>query len=258
MFATSSTTRGDAIPQESGISKQISREGNLTISDDMAKIVVERVVHEMANWSTQLMKMFYKEAHYLKEMGQNGEVVYIDLKQDQIDDGISVTVKSSSVDKAQRRNDALELAAAKSTDPLTLFEDMDVPNPKLKATRLIAWLTGEQDGYARYSELIGIDVTSPEDGGEGDVMADIKKIINGETVEPTKVDEKYLAALGQFIQGPEFQSIPPDAQQRIAEYIQSLKQQADSLQVPPQEQGTNSNPQDTLTPTPAPATMEAQ
>jgi hypothetical protein len=231
-FATNSTTRGEAVPQESGISKQISREGNLTIADDTSQLVVQRLVYEMANWATQMMKLFYKETHFIRSMGEDGEVIYLDLKQDEIDDGISVNVKANSVDKHQRRADALNLASAKAIDPLTLAEDLDLPDPKTRVTRLLAWLKGSIDGYASYAKLIGADTNMPET--EPDAKKDIESLTQGEAVQPQNIDENYLSEFLNFVQSPEFEALPEDAKERVQQYIQSLKQTAESLTSQPQ------------------------
>lgn len=173
-FSTQATTRGQTTTNESGISKQISREGDLATSDAVSRRIIERVMFELANWSTQMIKMFYDEAHYVREMGEDGEMTYVDMSQDQVDDGINVNVRSSTTDKQTRRAQALELAGMEGIDPLTLAQDLELPNPKERTARLIAFQNGPQDGYARYQAVIGIDANTP--GGQNEEVE--------ETLEP--------------------------------------------------------------------------
>jgi hypothetical protein len=146
---------------ESGVSKQISREGDLVMSDDIVNIAVERAIWEMAQWEVQLMKLFYDKEHYVRHMGPDGELVESMLSQDLIADGICVSIKANSTDKITRRNTAMALLPAKAIDPLSLFEDLDVPNPKERVKRLITFLRGEADGWSAYSEAIGLEGMAP-------------------------------------------------------------------------------------------------
>lgn len=157
-FATHSVTRGELTPQTSGISKQITREGDLMISDDLVETMIVRAISEMAGWALQMMKSQYHKPHILRLAGKDGEMTTLTLAQDDIDDGLSLKVKASTIDKVRRQGEALQLAASQNIDPLTLFEDMDVPNPKERAQRLIAFKNGQIDGYARYEQLIGTGV----------------------------------------------------------------------------------------------------
>jgi hypothetical protein len=170
-FATHGTTRGEQVAQESGISKQITREGDLTISDDISNIVVQRVVSEMAGWALQIKKMYYVvdptqpevQEWVTKIPGPDQEFKTITMNQDKIHDGISVYIKASNVDKQARVSQALELARIKSIDPYTLFEEMDVPNPKERTKRLMLFLGGggpNGDGFARYMQDLKIEPTA--------------------------------------------------------------------------------------------------
>ena len=225
-FATHATTRGETQPSESGISKQITREGDLMVSDDIVNIVVERVVYEMANWATQMMKVMYDKPHFVKNLGKNGEYLQIELTRDKIEDGIAVNVKASSVDKQQKRNDALVLAARRSIDPLTLIEDLDMPNPKERAKRLLLFLT--QD-YAGYAKVAGIEM--PEAGMAGktpdesqqQAILDIQRIQAGEDFEPEFVDEAYLKVMLEFEKSDNFQQLDDETKQRFVGHIAKLR-----------------------------------
>lgn len=167
-FATHGTTRGEVTGSgESGISKQITREGDLVTADDIVDIVVERIVYEMANWAVQMMKLFYEKPQFIRDIGPDGEMLEAELKRDTIDDGIAINVRANSVDKVTRRNDAFTLAKVKGIDPLSLAEDMEMPNPKERTKRLMMFLMGEQDGYARYMRETGLLEDSSSAAGTG-------------------------------------------------------------------------------------------
>jgi hypothetical protein len=252
-FSTQATTRGQATPSESGVSKQITREGDLNVADDMVDVVVERVITEMVGWSLQMMKVMYHKPHKIRRQDRNGEVTHSDKEftRDVIPDGVAIKVKSSSTDKAQRKANAVQLAGVKAIDPYSLFEAMDVPNPKEMTKRLILFEAGKDDGYARYFEELGIEVgpllpSGQAGGGEADPQAeaqraeqDIQALVRGEQVTPKGPPTvPYVQAIMAFVGSEDFNNpsvTPPDAQQRIHAYIQQLKAMAQSANVQPSQ-----------------------
>lgn len=229
-FSTHGTTRGETQTQESGISKQISREGDLTVADDMSDIVVERIIFEMASWALQFVKMFYDKPHMIRFTGKDGEVLHREITQDHIEDGLIVEIKASSVDKQTRRSDAMNLVQAQSIDPLTLFEDLDVDNPRERTRRLLAFQTGANDGYSGYMEEIG--ETPDATGGEEEAtmppeqaQQDIQMLMSGQPVQPTATpSDSYVQAFAEFIQSPDFDAQSPEAKQAIQQYILQLQE----------------------------------
>ncbi len=226
-FSTNATTKGETNSGESGISKQITREGDLTVADDMSDIVVERVVQEMSAWALQMVKMFYEEPHMIRFSGKDGQTTFHEITRDSVEDGLVAEVKASSVDKQTRRADAMELVGAKSIDPQTLFEDLDVDNPKERTRRLIAFQMGPNDGYTAYMQ----EVDGDSGGGQEETMTaemaqqDLQMLMSGQPVQPQGLPgDDYVAIFEQFIQGPEFDQQTTDIQQAIIQYIQQLQQ----------------------------------
>lgn len=230
-FSTHSTTRGETA-NESGISKQISREGDLTTSDDIVSQTVETVIYEKASWLIQMMKVMYTKEHFMRSMGKDGEMIQATIQQDKIEDGIDIIVKANSVDKPTRRAQAIELAKMGRIDPLTMYEDLDESNPKERTRRFVTFEMAKADGFVSYMKEIGLDMPG------NSVPDDIKALVEGRNITPPqKVDEQYIRGIMSYVQGPEFASQTPDVQQRIQEYIAQLKsivdQQANNTNQPP-------------------------
>lgn len=239
-FSTNATMRGEESSGASGISKQITREGNLVTSDDIAEVVVERVVFEMASWAIQMMKLKYDKNHFVRDMGNDGELVNEVINQDRVDDGIAVQVKAETTGKSERREMALGLAKIKAIDPLSLMEDLDVTNPKERTKRLISYLTGEQDGYQRYMADAGLmedekpnSVSEPPQGGappanvpmDGQqALLDIQQIQAGQMPEMSGIpSEQYVQAILSFYNSGEFDKLAPEQQQMFAKHIKAVK-----------------------------------
>ena len=225
-FSTHGTSRGESNGAESGISKQITREGDLTTADDMSDIVVERVVYEMASWSMQMIKMFYDKPHMIRFKGKDGENINREISQDHVEDGMIAEVKASSVDKQTRRADAMALVQSKSIDPQTLFEDLDVDNPKERTRRLLAFQNGVNDGYTSYMQEVEGDAQGAEQSMQPhQAQQDLQAIVSGQPVEPTGIPSaEYVQIFADYASGAEFDQQPPEVQQAIVAYIQKLQQ----------------------------------
>lgn len=159
-FNTHAPTRGETKAAESGISKQISREGDLIVSDDIVEIVLERVIEEAGSWAIQFMKLMYVDPHFKSKMGKDGQVIQEWIQRDMIDDGMALSVRGSTTDKMRSQSMAIQRAEAGIIDPLTMLEDLDVPNPKEQALRTVLFKMGEGangDGFARYMQFAGLE-----------------------------------------------------------------------------------------------------
>lgn len=169
-FNTHGTTRGETQAAESGISKQISREGDLVISDDIVEIVLERVLEEAGSWAIQFMKLMYVDPHFKSKMGKDGEIIQEWIQRDMIDDGVALSVRGSTTDKQRAQATAMQRAEAGIIDPLTLLEDLDVPNPKEQAMRTILFKMGEGEGgdaFASYMNFAGMEMPAPQQQAQG-------------------------------------------------------------------------------------------
>lgn len=163
-FATHNLNAASAQTGASGVSKQITRENDLVTTDDIGEIVLERVIEETASWAIQFMKLMYVDEHFKSKMGTDGEVIQEYIQRDMIDDGISLSITGSLSDKITARNQAINLGASGSIDPMTMFEEMSAPNPKERTQRLLLFKMGEGpngDGFAKYMETVGIEMGQP-------------------------------------------------------------------------------------------------
>lgn len=166
-FNTHGTIRGETKAAESGISKQISREGDLVTSDDIVEIVLERVLEEAASWAIQFMKLMYVDPHFKSKMGKDGQMIQEWIQRDMIGDGLALTVRSSTADKQTIRAMAMSRAEAGIIDPLTMLEELGVENPREQAMRTILFKMGEGaqgDGFARYMQFAGLQDPSVSAG----------------------------------------------------------------------------------------------
>lgn len=230
MFATHGTTRGEIKgTSESGISKQITREGDLVTSDDIVDIVVERVINEMVAWEMQFLRLFHDDDRPpLRVTDKEGETEYIEMRRQKIETDVQAVVKASSTDKQTRRADALQMLTAKAIDPYTFFEDIDVNNPKERMRRLLAFIKAQQTGdYSQYMQILSIDEETPF-ATEEDAERDIDVLANGQQVMLRLPSEKYVSTFMALVKSPEFEAqFSPLGKQMIQNHVKRLQMLVD-------------------------------
>lgn len=234
LFSTHGTTRGEVqAGGESGVSKQITREGDLVTSDDIGEVTLERVIYEMGCWEMQFLRLLQDDDREpLRITNTEGETEFVEMTRKKIETDIQVVVKASSQDKQVRRADALQLLTAKAIDPFTLFEDLDVPNPRERMRRLAAFVKAQASGNLdAYMEVINVDPKTPFANAD-DAKRDIDILKTGNKVQVRLPSEQYVSVFSSLINSPEYND-PATMQQAgwneqnkplVQEHIQRMKQ----------------------------------
>jgi len=199
---------------------------------------VQRIVEEMANWAAHLMRIMYFSEDgtgwVTQKTDNNGDFSRIEMTRDKIREGISIIVKANAVDKPTRMARAMDLAKIKAIDPYTLFEDLEVPNPKERTKRLIFFLAGgaaNGDGWARYLQDLGINLGGSAEGTMGGMdpqtqaEQDIQSLMQGVPPQPPQeIAPEYLSVIHAFMTSPEYQQLDPQVQQVFVAYVDELRQ----------------------------------
>jgi hypothetical protein len=248
IFATHGTTRGEVTNGgESGVSKQITREGDLVTSDDISEVTLERVLYEMVSWEMHFLRLFRDDENQepLRITNSEGETDFIELNRQKIEVDVQVVVKASGQDKQTRRADALQLLTAQAIDPYTLFEDLDVPNPRERMRRLAAFIKAQASGNLdAYMEVLGVDPKTPFANAD-DAARDISILRSGHTVQLQLPDESYVAVFTSLVNSPQFNDPGQMAQagwnqwnkQLVQHHIQRMKQLVSEEAAKQQQQG---------------------
>jgi hypothetical protein len=219
LFGTHEPTRGGVSKGNTATADVLAKEGDTTRIDDLVAEAVEIAVQDLTEWKTQLIKLFYTEEHYVKDLGKDGKVLMATLSQDMVEDGIEVFVKASSTDKDTIRSEAIELITAGMIDPLSLFEDLDKDDPKERAKRVMMY---SQDPLRYQEEVLGMDT-----GDAGEVKKAIMMLKDGQIPNPPEsVTEEYLAGMADYMESDEFKDLDPKIQAAVFEFVQGLQQKA--------------------------------
>lgn len=168
----------------------------------------------------QMMRVYYTDDYWFSVKGGDGKQDFIMLNGDAIDANVRVTVETDStlpVDKEAIRATSMELAQMKLIDPLTLFEDLGVPDPEIRAERLLKM---QMQPFVYMGSVM-----QDEDNSEAEL--DIQLVIaDKEPTERDNYDENYLKYFNNFITLNRFAMLPQDAKQRLISFLSLIQHQA--------------------------------
>lgn len=229
MFSVQGATNVEAANAgESGVSKQITREGDLVTSDDITVITVERVVGEMAGWAYQFARLFFDDDRPPARItDKEGNTQTIELGRDKIETDLQLVVKASTNDKQVRRADAIQMLGAEAIDPYSFYEDIDTNNPKERLRRLMAFNESKQNGdFSRYMEVVDIDMQSAF-STEKDAQRDLGILASGQQVALKLPGEKYVSTFMAFKNSPEYANMDQFGRMMIDNHLSRLRMMVD-------------------------------
>jgi hypothetical protein len=138
MFTLAGATNlNGTLQSDVATSNQIAREANFSRVDDLTEETINTAAEWMARWSLQMIKLRYTQEHMRKILGSKGDVAFMKLKSDMIDDGMEIKIKASGTDKQKRKNMAMEMAKLKMIDPLSFYEDLDLNDPVGRTEKML-------------------------------------------------------------------------------------------------------------------------
>ena len=215
------TTRGERGATETATGRSILREGDLG-RIDLTVRRVDKKTELLYAWMLQMAKVYYTEQHYVKMLGDEGATAYLKFSQNDVEDGQEVIVKSElTVDKATQRENALQRLQSGLSDPISFFEEMDMPNPKEKARMMILYQTDPKLYLQQFC------VTADMEGAENDptmkAEQENRQLMNGEKVPGWQgANKEHLEAHGKLVKSSEFNELDDiELKQNVQEHIQA-------------------------------------
>tara|TARA_Y100000310_G_scaffold303388_1_gene341688 strand:- start:45 stop:1982 length:1938 start_codon:yes stop_codon:yes gene_type:complete len=224
ILGTHSTTRGERGKSETLGGRMLLKQADIGRIGDLVESAIEPAAQDLYNGMVQMMKVYYTEEHFIKHVGEDGSTTFLTFKNDKIEDGVEVVVKSGGTlptDKDSQRVEALELAKAQLSDPLTLFEKLDHTNPKDEARRLIL--------YQADPKLYMTEILDEKEGMDFNQEAtrNIQLINEGEYVDPPEdVSEEYLMAYTNYVQSEDFKNLEPEVQALHTQHLEKAMMMA--------------------------------
>lgn len=168
-----------------------------------------------------MMKVYFTKEQFYSVTKDNAEFDSVALTKSKIPEGLSIRVAAGSTlpyDKQRGAQVALELAKSGLIDPISLYEDLDLPDADKRAKRLLEY-TADPQAYVG-----GIN----DDENSRTAYADFYTIMSGGNAEPREdIDQGHLDDHNKQMMLPEFLNADPLKKQA---FIYHVKQEAELLQ----------------------------
>lgn len=228
MFAKVGTfaTRGE-LQSDTATTNQIGREADFTRADDLVEETINYAAEKMARAVLQMIKLRYTKEHYVRILGDDGNVIFQRVHRDMIEDGMEVQVTASGTDKIKAERRAMDMAKMQLIDPFTFYKDIGASDPKGRTEKLMLFMISPQEYMAKV--VMGLkDTNAMVDelngpGGGQQAMMDIEMMVQGQMPPiPQNVDAEYLQTLTDFMSSQDFLNLPPELQQQIGAFAQEV------------------------------------
>jgi hypothetical protein len=160
MYAISGSTavRG-SLQSDTATSNQIAREADFTRADDLVEDTINAASEWMARATLHMIKLRYSKEHIRRILGKKGEVLFLKLHQDMVDDGMEVMIKASGTDKLRTQRNAMDMAklGAPFVNPLDFYRDMGIDDPEGRTERGMAFASDPNTYLAKF--VLGMEDT---------------------------------------------------------------------------------------------------
>lgn len=226
IMGTPNQFRGEGSDASNTLGKdQMIQQQASTLQDDLVR-AVNKAAKRYYELKLHLMNVNYTEDHKFSEKAADGNYNFFIISGDGIDPNVKVSVEIDStlpLDKSSISAVAQNLARLNRIDNLTLFEDLRLDNPELRAERLMRQQLSPL-GYMQSMQALQEN---------NDAELDIRMVEAGKTPDERSVyDEPYLTYWNNFMTTNRFTMIQrdnPKAAQRLVTFLQFIQQKAQQM-----------------------------
>lgn len=165
-----------------------------------------------------MMKVYFTKEQFYSVTKDNAEFDSVALTKSKIQEGLTVRVASGTTlpyDKSRAAQVALQLAQMGQIDPISLYEDLDLPDADKRAKRLLQFQTDPQ------AYIGGIS----DDDASRTAYADFYSIMDGGDAAPREdVDQKHMEDHTKQMMLPQFLNGDPLRKQAFIYHVQQESQ----------------------------------
>lgn len=222
IFATQSISRGEETKNNTLGQDQLLLRQSQGRQEDIVR-ALDDLADRLYRHTVQMMKVYYTEEHWFAVNGEDGQFDFISLKSDKIEDGLDLKVKSGTslpLDKAGMQQTAVKLAEIGLIDPLSLYEDLGIPNARKRVERLLKWKQEEIAPGTYMNDL-------QEEEFNREAFMDIQVLMANKMPKVRdEVGPEYLAYITKFMITGQFRAQKPEIQQKFVEFMTLSHDQA--------------------------------
>ena len=114
---------------------------------------VEQFADAIFNYCVQMIYVYYQKDELVRILGDEKASEFLGLQAYMVDKDVLVSVKEGSLipkDDLTKRNEAVDMWAAQSTDPISYFEALDKGDPEEAAYKLFLWTNDKARYFAEF------------------------------------------------------------------------------------------------------------
>ncbi len=213
ILGTPSAFRGDNESSPTATQDLLQKNQSQGRQDDIVRSL-ETGLDRYYKIRLQMMKVYLSKEAYYAVSKDNAEFDFIGMSKSKMPQGLSVRVSAGTslpYDKARAATVALELAKLGQIDPISLYEDLDLPDADKRAKRLMEY---NADPAAYVGGIA-------DDNASRSAYADYWSIMDGGTAEPrSDVDQKHLDTHTKQMMLPDFLNADPMKKQAFVTHVQ--------------------------------------
>lgn len=214
-FKGSQPEKSDTLGRDLMIKQQAG-----ALQDDLVRSI-SLGMEEYYKLLLQMMRVYYTDDYWFQCKGGDGKYEFILINGNLIDSNVKVSVEIDStlpLDKPMIRDTAMKLwSAGNAIDIKTLYEDLGLPNPDIRAER---YLKSQLDPV-KYLQSIEI--------GQIDTEAEADILLLTANKVPEERDEysaDYFNYFNQFLTTNRFNKLDQAAQERITAFLMATQHTA--------------------------------
>lgn len=193
------------------------------LQDDLVRCV-SLGMEEFYKMLLQMFRVYYTDDYWFQTQGGDGKYEFILINGDKLDSNVKVSVETDStlpLDKAMIRATAMNLwTSGNAIDIKTLYEDLGLPNPDIRAERY----------YESNTNPMGYMQSIKQEDINAEAESDIDLLISNKVPEERdEYDQAYFDYFNKFMASNRFaklQDKDPKAAQRITAFLMATQHAA--------------------------------
>lgn len=214
-FKGSDPDRQDTLGRDLMIKQQAG-----AMQDDLVK-AVSAAMEDYYKILLQMMRVYYTDDYWFQTKGGDGKYEFILLNGDKLDSNVKVSVQTDStlpLDKMAIRDTAMKLwTSGNAIDIKTLYEDLGLPNPDIRAERY----------YESNTNPIGYMESIKQENINAEAESDVQLLVaNKVPEERDDYNQEYFDYFNKFVSSNRFaklQAKDPKAAQRITAFLIAIQ-----------------------------------
>lgn len=220
IFGTHSTTRGERTAQKTATESTLLKQSDFGRLDLMSQYI-DMKVEEVFNAFIQMSLVYYDEEKGINILGPDNSYKYFEYSRDNVEEGIEIIVKSEPLlAQAEMMEKYMALYQNGAVDPLTMYERLNLPNPKELTRRMVLFQSDPRMYLAQYA--VDEDTEGMEDDPVVQAKKDIQMLEQGEPVEPSSnITREHIREHEKYMKSQRFKKLKDEVKQNMIDHVRA-------------------------------------